>query len=257
MPILPIELYRPIVSSVDDRHTLYLLLFTCKALSVEAERSLYCAVKGRCDSTSFRFLGTVIRSPRLASKVISYEFPSATNLGSAGLKLLHLGLRALVGLRSLRIEGDRLCDVYPILHRCTFLLESFDCWHHYADGGEMIPFLATQPNLLYLRIKWDAADQPPPPSICPKLVILNGNRGAIVAFLPGRSIERLFWNAATVGESNEPLSPQVCDALADLKILTLAGATLKSCPPFISFFEYLHNLEVLDLHDDRVSQCPR
>lgn len=116
----------------------------------------------------------------------------------------------------------------------------------------MMPFLATQPKLRYLRIKWDAADQSPPLSICPNLAILNGNRGAIEAFLPGRSIKRLFWNAATVGESNEPLSPQVCDALVDLKVLTLAGATLKSCPSFTSFFEYLCNLEVLDLHDDRM-----
>ncbi|KAJ6567947.1 hypothetical protein DFH09DRAFT_437639 [Mycena vulgaris] len=161
--LLPLDLLRPIVSSISDRESLLSLCLVSEPFLHEAQPQLFTDVALHSDAVA-SFCCTVSASSLLARHVrrlsiqLSSEFSDTEALATA--------LHALPGLRALEITGTdgpawartAVHSHAPIsrpwahrvsakiLHGCPFRLQTFASGFHMADP-DFIAFLQEQPEL--------------------------------------------------------------------------------------------------------------
>ena len=102
-------------------------------------------------------------------------------------------LPLMVNLKKLRFsEVRRDKSAHWILARPSFQLEELH-WGCEWEGDEMVEFLATQPELRVLSLRYDL-HCPIPSSILPRLASVKANNRALMQLLPGRpNISEVFW----------------------------------------------------------------
>jgi hypothetical protein len=201
-PNIPLELYRSIILHLDqDRPSLLAVSLASRALNVEGQRVLYKTMNISKDAENVHtlFLTTIISQKRLAFLVEEYRQPydllQLQPQKGPLWKLVHHGLQAMVNLKRLFLNPSRRHPSVEILRGCTFQLD-FLQWYNAVEEADPLEFLASQVRLRALSVlQWNKTSTsiPIPPTMCPRLEIPRGDRGAIEAFLPERRVVSLRW----------------------------------------------------------------
>ncbi|KAF5326920.1 hypothetical protein D9619_004164 [Psilocybe cf. subviscida] len=259
LPLLPSELYRNIIDSLDylrERRTLLCLALVSNAWCVESQRVLFRTV---CDdSTDLNereclihahtlFLKAIILNPsRLGSYVQIYRqrelicHPSlATSLDarspitSTSLYLWDLtaqALPALVNLKHLDIlplqDGRRILRA-SLLEGCTFKLETLRWGFESYDPGSddpFVKFLGTQHELYHLEVGSEPSRQDLswiPDDVCPSLISASCRLDSAAHMAARRNVVGLtLWSD---WYSLEPVPQRDLSALRHLKYLSISA----------------------------------
>jgi hypothetical protein len=209
------------------------------------------------------FFTTILSQTRLALLVEEYCQPD-DGFPRYWLKdflwdLVHHGLQAMVNLKwlSLKMMDDAL-DGHPfveLLRGCTFQLEFLE-WYNVnrEEEPEFLEFLASQPRLRALVLPGSKGISTSiPPSTCPRLEILHGDRRAMEAFLPDRRIVSLKWIAGP-NERFVSITP-LSQSFKEIRFLSL-GELLYRRPSLNLLCFHLQSLEVLQLDElDDLKVC--
>ncbi|KAF9474395.1 hypothetical protein BDN70DRAFT_320202 [Pholiota conissans] len=249
-PRLPAELFRPIIALLKDhRPTLYALCLSTHLLQHEAERHLYADLdESTAADTSLHiaFLSTITRNPRLAQLVQVYHSINIVHYQEAPLwVLLSQALRRMDNLKVLHFRMFGGHPAAELLLGAPFQLERLH-WANHSEGSAMAAVLAEQQHLLYLYLE-SRRDTTFPPTCCPNLKELSGNRVTLEALLPGRHIEDVAWvpelqdaNFGNGGGVNH-----LEKELTNLRTLSFGGYFAR--PHFGLVVDYLGRLEKLEL----------
>ncbi|KAF8889460.1 hypothetical protein CPB84DRAFT_1785661, partial [Gymnopilus junonius] len=107
MPDLPPELFPVIISFISDPPTLCALCLSHRTLRYAAEKQLYSSVENKSSSArTFKFLSTIVKTPRLAEYVIQYRFLGQLNIpvNPDMLRLVAEGFITMKNLKFLRFS---------------------------------------------------------------------------------------------------------------------------------------------------------
>lgn len=233
---------------------------------------------------SNRAVLSVLKNLNLASYVLEYTIEDPAPLfgqSPSPLQSLRRGLHAMVNLRHLTIETysperwKLLFDFdsqFPA-PRVPFQLETFACKGHdirltcttsYAD---LSAFLHTQDRLRRVDVQlsrdsweysWehktggllerDTQMVPFPPSACPQLEWVIGNRAAIEALLPGRKVRVLQWKYCWSDARGS--IRYLAKELGHLEVLALPDSGwLGVDPPVLQMAKYMRNLQYLEVQN--------
>lgn len=242
MPVVPVELFRPIIKSVNerDKKTLLSVVLSCHTLRAEAEQVLYRAVQFGGGRRRTSFLNTVVTNERLALLVRELNlFQTKEDQKDNVYWDLHSSaLRALKNLKSLNFQRNALLPSAHILRECSFQLERL-IWGCERDEKETSRFLCTQQNLKVLSVLGLYDPIALPPYALPILSVLMGHGHAISPLIKGRKITHLRQSG---GDFASP------DDLQDIRVLVLGDYQV----PFSGLFRFSEilvnlNIEYLEL----------
>jgi hypothetical protein len=247
---LPLELYRPIIENIADIATLLALCLTSSVFRFEAQRVLYDSVASLSMISLLAFLRTMIKVDRLALLVHKYHLPCLYNdrVCSPPNLLLNDALKAMINLRELSVispiknfHSAEASSLF-IFSGCKFQLEALYLVQ-YVEGGAFFSFLSTQKKLRKLAAYLDNQGQPPPPTVCPKLITLQGNGATMETLLPNRQIATVIWDPDCYDSRRSML--HLSEPLRCLKALSFEGCYLR--PSLRAIVDHLQGLEFLEL----------
>jgi hypothetical protein len=257
-PVLPVELLRPIIQHLaDDRQTLCAISVTCRMLQQEGQRGLYKKMTHSIKvDTHFKFLGTILQNNRLALLVEEYSQDTVAHYQRGILwDYLCRGLRAMVNLKILKFRAVGGHPASEILTGCTFQLKGL-FWGSRSDEDGLSDFIPYQRFLEGLNVEWhEEKHHLIPPTSCPRLKVLVGNRGALETFLANRRPISVAWIPQLEDSLNRPVH-HLASELGRLRFFTFGGYC--SRPSFNSIYTYLHSVEVLELvgiHNEVRNYC--
>lgn len=250
-PTIPKELFRLILSNIDDRGTLCSLCLSCSDLLLEAQRILYRTFTwAPTNRRHLQFLVTIRENQRLAAFVRCYHF------GAYTLDILRdvaPALQNMINLKELSIAiHTRDIDTFP-WNECTFQLrrlrwvEQDDDPYHIVRSA-FTQWLTMQKALRHLD--WVCRFQiSVPTASCPNLVSLKGTHQAIHALLPGRNI-MILHGMSILGCGRDyllnykVLSPEIT------RLRSLSMQNFFQFPDYTTLVEqYLQSLEFLELYE--------
>jgi len=268
-PMLPLELFRPIIEEVDDSNTICSLILTCKAFQHDAEQRLYHTPNPahpkvlRLDYTHVAFLSTMTTNPRLASLVHTYYLIDVVSRGNPLWDLAKLGFRAMVNLKVLHFRAFSRQPAAVLLKDCPFQLEHLHWESHFDEVGMACTILPQQPKLRHLYLECDPHTierhlrelnmfhhaSPPANHLfaddcCPNLHSLGGNRVTIELLLPGRNIRKLSWNPTN--DKYGRVSESVAQGLSRLETISLPGYLIRCSPDTLIHLRELRVLEIVN-----------
>jgi len=246
-PILPPELFRPIIQCLsDDRKTLCAISVTCRMLQQEGQWGLYKKMTHSINvDTHIKFLGTILQNNRLALLVEEYCQDTVAHYRRGILwDYLCRGLRAMVNLKILKFRAFGGHPASEILTGCTFQLKGL-FWGNHSDENGLSNFIPHQHDLQGLNVEWDEEKRHLiPPSSCPRLNVLRGNRGALETFLTNRQPVSVAWIPQLEDSLNRSVD-HLSSELGRLRFFTFGGYFNR--PSFDSIYTYLYSVEVLEL----------
>ncbi|TFK62656.1 hypothetical protein BDN72DRAFT_964405 [Pluteus cervinus] len=191
---LPIDIYYAIVeclSPINNRGTLYSLMFTSKKWFPAAERQFYHTFQyydwKDPGNAQKGFLESIALAPRRANyvRVATFHFDPA-RLPASPTKILKL----MINLTLLECWNVETPHAKTALNGCHFPLLTEFAFDAIGVETEMVAFLAAHPRLRKLTIYWSALF-PVPPNILPDLDSLGGTFELFSQFCVGRAIKRL------------------------------------------------------------------
>jgi hypothetical protein len=246
-PLLPAELFRPIIQYLsDDRQTLCAISVTSRMLQQEGQRALYKKMTHSINvDIHIKFLGTILENNRLALLVEEYCQDTVVHYGKGILwDYLCRGLRAMVNLKILQFRAFGGHPASEILTGCTFQLKGLS-WGSHSDENGLSDFILHQHDLEGLIVEWhEEKHHLIPPTSCPRLKVLRGNRGALETFLANRRLISVAW-IPQLEDSLDRSVEHLSSELGRLRFFAFGGYFDR--PSFNSTYTYLHSVEVLEL----------
>ena len=249
---LPPELIGEIVGNLlDDHATLCSLSLANKLLQNECQPLLYRVVVHNPLNGRGAPVTTFKKFPYLTRHIHAYHIGQlgtyAPRKDSWDLLRPGPALSAMRNLKSLHIRVIHRNIVQDILTDCPFQLVSFS-WILPLETGRLLQFLATQGSIRCLssRISMDTFSGPLAVPVCENLEQLEGDRGSIETFLPGRRITSLVW-IPSWGDSTSGVEHLANEfgAIQNLTFHTSFGR--KHVVGFNTIVPYLKNLQCLEL----------
>lgn len=234
---IPPELFRSIISHIEDRPTLVALALTCHFVLIDARRQLYRILSSSISSSfavrrrntrptlqhvallrtlnTYPFLGSLVRFYHTSDLILPYEPPL--------WELLVGALRQMPRLKTLRFRAFGGAPCAELLLGMPFQLE-YLWWGNHSDEKTMGKVLEQQMRLksVGLETAW-GMQWAYPTNVCPDLVALEGNRGTLEALLPGRTVTTLAWVPELGDPRNFPLDEGVRMALGKVRTLSFGG----------------------------------
>ena len=157
---VPVDLYRPIIEYLSDRRDLSALCTVSKSFQLEAERPLYqeARLMGHA-ACLISFSHVILSNSHLGPLVVSLTLPSRTESGANGALLavqMSRALKSLSNLKALFIANSHFLIAQRFLRPIDlfgnhFYLDTFGLRSGSLSLSSLIPFLSTQPDIMYLR----------------------------------------------------------------------------------------------------------
>ena len=260
---LPVELYANIAEYATKGDLLNLMLAS-RILYNEVERILYRAVElnihGKNSDSCKTILRNLSSNPKRAEYVVKLHLscaqrdPEITQTATAAL-------RQMTKLRHLTFSPHSLL-LQTLTDGCTFQLHYLEFHNSRTQDVNYLPtFFALQPQIEHLNIDYYHRDEVFPPSVLPRLRILDGPLTLMRALLrdQSRPIVKLSW-VYSGGEF------QKCVPFPALEVLRLSGgddlSTFKlevpSVAPNLRFLklraEILHVSNAVQISPDHLYQ---
>lgn len=250
---IPVELFREIVSHIDDTSILATVALVCHELLHEARRQLYTSLAPRDTRNVLQhlhLLRTLAEWPALASLVISFRSSEVIQVYERPLwDLLHGALRQMPNLKRLHFRSFGGTPCGDLLLDCPFQLEHLHWGNHSENIGINSDFcvaLSQQRGLRYLHLQCDEPSRPLPSTICQHLQALEGNFTSFAVFLPGREITAISWTPElTESTSVQSKLHDLASEFKKIRMLTFGGYFAR--PHLGDIIEYIPALEYLEL----------
>jgi len=290
---LPPELIAKIIHDIVDTPSLLSLCLTSKITHGEAAKYLYHHIDdlGSVDERPhLQLLETLVANPNLASLVQTYisncvalskdpeeelaRHPPTSNRPDPYVDgrrrswriwgLLPRALAVMVNLKLFRFREavDRPSAHWILANPSTFKfqLEELE-WGCYEETGEdLVRFLETQKSLKTLCLR-DAPSCPIPFSVCPDLISIKGESGAVTKLLPGRpNITEVYWNQSRYRDGNGAhvsgirIIPAILPELKRIRLLSIKDHGSSREPKLTKLVQWMPVLVILEVfHLPRVS----
>ena len=232
---LPLELYRPIAEHLDSRDDVHRWMRANWFCYRELENIFYRKLDLNHPNldTIERVLSGFETSPRRASYVLNLTLRSNTLYPSPKLTAISTLLLQLTNLRHLELECSST-DLGGLLDDCSFQLQRFE---FNGDDDLYLPrFLASQPRIQHLSIRYYRSTTELPSTTLPHLRILDGPTNVAMALMPTRSVERLFWRSSGTAYLDKA-GPFPAVKVLKLAHHSLHGMGLENSLPSLRFLE--------------------
>ena len=242
--LYPVELYRLIAEHTDSKADIFLLMQTSWAFYHDLEGIYYkeFSLKKKHLGILDEVIQVFDRNPQRFSFVTTLKLLLHEQITGPRLLELSLFISRFSSLHYLDLQTGR-SDLHALLHGCNFQLRRFD----YGGEGHnyLQPFLASQSRIRHLSVQFYRSKEALPPTILPLLHILDGPANLARAFMPKRSIERLYWSTSSTAYlyENGPF-PAIKVLKFATTVRSIGTIGLDTITPNLRYLEWeLHRLD--------------